>query len=141
MKDISITLSRKPTVHNDICYILLATGDVAVCDAKFYHKVKDKNWTLMGGGYPSYTKYDVDGSKETIKLHYLIVGKFYDHKDGNKLNNRLSNLRKATYKQNNANRSKRIGCSSPYKGVRWDKSKQMDSLYRNRWQISYHWSI
>lgn len=47
--------------------------------------------------------------------------------DNNKLNNQKSNLRIVTPHQNAMNMSKRKGCSSIYKGVIWDKS-------RNKWQ-------
>ncbi len=40
-----------------------------------------------------------------------------DHKDGNKANIKISNLRLATYSQNNGNRKKSLGKSSVYKGV------------------------
>lgn len=80
----------------------------------------------MGNGYPSYTKRKADGSRKTVKLHTIVAGKWADHKSGNKLDNRLSNLRKATSQQNNANKKKPANCSSKYKGVRWDKS-------RNKW--------
>jgi hypothetical protein len=45
-----------------------------------------------------------------------------DHKDGNFLNNKKENLRKATQSQNNANQIKWNGCyTSKYKGVTWSK--------------------
>jgi hypothetical protein len=50
-------------------------------------------------------------------------GTMVDHKDGDGLNNRRSNLRLATDSQNQWNRkSKRAGTYSRYKGVSWYKA-------------------
>jgi hypothetical protein len=43
-----------------------------------------------------------------------------DHKDQNKANNRISNLRQATVAQNTANSGPRITSRSGFKGVCWD---------------------
>jgi len=54
-------------------------------------------------------------------MHRLIAGqrtsKQIDHKDKNGLNNRRSNLRKATPSQNQANRERKTGTTKNYKGV------------------------
>lgn len=42
-----------------------------------------------------------------------------DHRDGNGLNNQLSNLRACSKSQNSGNRKKSIGLSSRFKGVTW----------------------
>ena len=47
-----------------------------------------------------------------------------DHKDGNTLNNRWSNLREATRSQNLANAKIRCGGASRFKGVSWHKGGQ-----------------
>lgn len=63
----------------------------------------------------------------------LLLSELVDHKDTNTLNNRRSNLRIATVSQNTQNQRKRSNCTSPYKGVTWNKSCQ-------KWQaaIKYH---
>lgn len=48
-----------------------------------------------------------------------------DHKDGNRANNRFSNLRLATYFQNSQNRPVKSSNSSGYRGVTWHKNNQM----------------
>lgn len=47
-----------------------------------------------------------------------------DHIDGNRSNNKLSNLRVATSKQNKENTPIRSNNTSGHKGVHWDKSRQ-----------------
>jgi len=62
-------------------------------------------------------------------MHRVIMdaqpGQRVDHKDGNGLNNQRrgqdGNLRFCTNAQNVANARKRIGCSSRFKGIYWDK--------------------
>ncbi len=63
---------------------------------------------------------------------YGYLPKYLDHKDGDKSNNRLSNLRVATSQQNARNRKKSTkSLSSKYKGVHWVKS-------RNRWKATIY---
>lgn len=110
-------------ISNDICYVPLTKGKVAICDAKDYDLIKNKSWTY-GNGYAYYTNNKVT-PRQTVKMHQLLNPnwKMTDHKDRNKLNNRRNNFRRCNSKQNNRNRSKRSGTSSIYKGVRWDKSR------------------
>ena len=78
-------------------------------------------WRLSSDGYAvrSETR---NRKKDTIRLHREInktpVGLLTDHINGNKLDNRRSNLRTATASQNNAN-SRRKKPKSGYTGVYW----------------------
>ena len=56
--------------------------------------------------------------------HYGSLPEVYiDHKDGNRLNNKIENLRPVTTQQNMFNAKGQAGSSSKYKGVCWDKAR------------------
>jgi hypothetical protein len=68
-------------------------------------------------------------------MHQLVfpVGsaRVADHIDHNGLNNQKSNLREATYSQNNGNmRKAESGCSSKYKGVSRHKTGWQAKIYK-----------
>lgn len=64
----------------------------------------DSYWYIMQNG-------------NKIKIHQIIGGKRCDHIDGDKNNNKESNLRKATQQQNNLNRPHNKENKTGYKGV------------------------
>lgn len=71
---------------------------------------------------------DYARSGSGVKMHHVVIervlgrpltsGEMVDHKDTNSRNNRRSNLRLATFSQNNSNRRRPINATSPYRGVR-----------------------
>jgi len=83
------------------------------CNGKFYPQAKEP------------------GTNQPIYLHRYIMGagadEEVDHRNGDSLNFRHSNLRVCDSTGNNRNVGKRAGLSSRYKGVHWHKA--MD-----RWQ-------
>ena len=57
-------------------------------------------------------------------IYWMLHGycpKYVDHIDGNKLNNKIENLRSATNQQNIFNQKIKKGSRSGYKNVIWDK--------------------
>jgi len=73
--------------------------------------------------------------KHTKKIHRLIADHYIpkiegydivDHKDRNRLNNDISNLRWVNYKLNSHNTTKPYNNTSGYKNISWDKN-------HNRW--------
>jgi hypothetical protein len=54
---------------------------------------------------------------------------YIDHIDGNGLNNRWSNLREATPSQNNYNQKVRSDSTSGFKGVSYDKKRDLWYVY------------
>jgi hypothetical protein len=88
-----------------------------------WHVIKADNSLMYAVTYAT----DPDsGSRLLIYMHHLILGQkdgfLPDHKDGNGLNNRRSNLRFATPGQNCANSRPRKG-SSRFKGVCFKKGR------------------
>jgi len=132
--------------------IKLTQGQYAIVDARFYRELNKYKWYAHKGKttYYAYRAARVNEKRKSknIKMHNEIIrqktvdrgpktenGKrlIVDHINGNGLDNRIANLRLATYAQNSRNRSKiKRACSSRYKGV-WYSRK----LNKWRAQICY----
>jgi len=98
----------------------------------FRKKGGKKDWagkpagTLGSGGY---LQVRVKGKLYLIhRLVWILHGKEFapiiDHINGNKLDNRIENLRASSQSQNSMNRKQRSDNTSGIKGVRWSKHKQ-----------------
>jgi hypothetical protein len=96
-----------------------ARGGTILVDDEDYPLVAGSAWCINNNGYATAT---IRG--RTVLMHrYLLLaqkGETVDHRNGNKLDNRRENLRKATYSQNLANTGTRNvpNRTSRYKGVR-----------------------
>jgi hypothetical protein len=98
------------------------TGNEFYFDLEDYDVVAKYHW-YEAESYDNYhylSAWD-NVNKKQVKLHWLIAGKYCDHIDRNPLNNRRSNLRKATHKENSRNQSKSIRNMSGVVGVGWYK--------------------
>jgi hypothetical protein len=88
----------------------------AMIDLESIELVKDKKWHLTSHGYIA-----CKGKKGTFYLHRLVMNEFglshIDHKDGNKLDNRKSNLRLCSMSSNIANTKVRKNSKTGVKGV------------------------
>lgn len=99
--------------------IPLTKGKFAIVDDEDYQYLSQWKWYCSNTGYAVRTDYR--GRKKTISLHRVVTdcprNKLVDHKNGNRLDNRKSNLRIVTKLQNNLNTDKRLGVSAVlYKG-------------------------
>lgn len=93
-------------------------GQLIIVDDYLLEKVKAFRWYVNRLGYAA------NDSKPRKLMHRLVMGfpkENVDHKNGNKLDNRLSNLRLCNQSQNAANAPKRKKNVSGYKGVSWNK--------------------
>ena len=111
----------------NLVYILTKDGSVAVTDGMFYDIVSKYTWDKDSNGYISASFKDEEGFRPHRLQNYILPdipsGYVIDHINGNKFDNRICNLRLATIKENNANRSSKAGSSSIYKGVSFDSSR------------------
>jgi hypothetical protein len=82
-----------------------------------------------------YREIEIDSKKYKVhRLAWLYVNgeipkNLIDHIDGNRLNNKISNLREATYQQNGENYKKPKTNTSGVKNASWHKSS-------NKWVVS-----
>lgn len=106
----------------------LTQGKVAVIDAAD-EWVMEWKWCLSGTGINSYAMRKSSG-RRTIYMHREIMritigcdlnGIQVDHQDGDRLNDRRSNLRIATHADNMRNRGKQENNTSGHPGVSWHK--------------------
>ena len=111
--------SDKMTDEYGDYYLIYSNPDERACgmiDADKIDKIRQHSWYVSKKGYLCSF---IDGKH--IKMHQFLFGKWYDHIDRNKLNNRQYNLRPCTAKQNIANSSKPYTGNNKYKGVYLDK--------------------
>lgn len=89
-------------------------------DLEDYNLIKDYCWyeCVDSKNYHSLQAYNPQTGRH-IRMQWLIVGKNVDHRDLNPLNNRKSNLRLATHKENSQNGPKRKNNTSGVTGVSW----------------------
>ncbi len=122
MKEISLTNHHLPTIISNEDAEWIASFNTT-WGAKF-----DKHGKVSG----IKSNKHLYGNR-SIYLHDLILRnvkrKKYtvDHKDRNPLNNQRSNLRTASFAQNNVNKEKRSDNTSGYTGVFWAK-------YNKKWR-------
>ena len=99
----------------------LPTGESFLIDASDLAKVSKHRWSIENSGYVHTTI----GGKH-IRLHNYLMGKtslFVDHINGDRSDNRRSNLRLCTNKENIRNQRISKRNTSGYKGVSYDTNK------------------
>lgn len=124
-------LKRTPIVEGEIARVPLSMGRFAIideCDAKLVSR-------YLWGTIPSrdgngYALGHIPGSKKYVLMNRLILGVEdepdveVDHKSRNTLDNRRSNLRRATRTENARNKRRRSSSRNKYKGIRYEKREQ-----------------
>lgn len=113
--------------------IPLASGGFAVIDDEDGNKVSSYKWTSNKG----YVQAVIN--RTSVRMHRLVLGLkkgegIVDHINGDKSDNRRSNLRVCTAAENSYNRNKKITNKSGYKGVLWRKN----TTSKNWCAVIYH---
>lgn len=110
--------------------IILGKGETTLVDDDVFEKLSVYRWNKSQYGYAYRLGNRSKGEKWKVLMHREIMdakyGQIIDHKNGNRLDNRKSNLRFATHAQNLMNCSGRHGLSG-YKGVFLNKSSKTPS--------------
>jgi hypothetical protein len=104
--------------------IYLGEGEWVILNEEDYYRYGNLKWTVSGKDGKFYAVRGVKTSPEEIMITSMhremmnaLKGVLVDHKNGNNLDNRRSNLRLATPTENSCNRRKMRDGTSRYKGV------------------------
>lgn len=122
---------RKVEIQGDMAFVPLTRGRVAVIDAADASLVGAFNWFAwpFSGKVYAVRGETKNGKRSQVLMHRVIMGTpdgmDTDHRDGDGLNNRRSNLRIATRSQNMHNKKMQGNNTSGYKGVHWHKGRRM----------------
>lgn|SRR3990167_633540 len=115
--------------------IKLTQNRITIVDDEDFDYLSSFSWCFGSVGYPE-TRTSVAEGRKLKRMHSLILktpkGLMCDHINGNKLDNRKSNLRLCTMMENMRNRNKTSTNKSGYKGVYFEE-------YTGKWkaQIKY----
>lgn len=126
--------------------IPLTQGKVALVDATNYEWLNQWRWHVKQDGHTFYAARNITVAKNKRRIermHRLILRlqpgneQQCDHRDGNGLNNQISNLRVCTRAQNQHSQRNQRGGTSKYKGVHWShrENKWCSKIQLNRKQI------
>lgn len=116
---------RHHCLIGNVGHIDLGNGRMALCDRADFERLSKHLWTEhKSKAGVSYARCVLSHKpRRRIFMHTLLVGPGRDHKNGNGLDNRRSNLRDCTNAENARNKAKYEG-TSRFKGAHWDKRKR-----------------
>src|SRR4030095_4783221 len=124
--------------------IELSQNKVALVDDEDFERVNQKKWHAVesrGACYAAHSYY-VDGKQHRVFLHRFLLGLKpgdgleCDHRNGNGLDNRRTNIRRATASENNRNRRLFKSNKSGWTGVSWNwkyRRWQEHAIVDGRW--------
>lgn len=118
-------------IDGDVAYVTLTKGYVATIDVADIDVIGDRAWCAFENKHGQVYAVRVvrrDGVSHSILLHRALLGEpdsLVDHRNGDSLNNRRSNLRCASNTQNQWNSKKPCTNTSGVKGVCWRGDKKV----------------
>lgn len=102
-------------------------GGIAIVDDEDYEMLSKYKWHVDNNGYAK-NNYRVGKKTYSRRMHRLVMnaqkGELIDHENQNKLDNRKTNLRRATQSQNRTNAKMREDNTSGFRGVDWIESRK-----------------
>lgn len=108
--------------------IFLQKNFLTVVDDDQYDKLDSHRWHRTCDGYAARSTSKLNGKTKCVLMHREIMSSKYgeiksqiDHINGDKLDNRLENLRFCTSSNNNMNKFKQSNNKSGFKGVHYNK--------------------
>lgn len=129
---------RKPassiSFSEDCLKIVTKNGEVVLADVEDYDLLNDKSWSVSSHGYATTTV-----EEKVVYMHRLILDNHIkdnmevDHINGNRLDNRKSNLRVCEHRDNLRNLGLKKNNKSGYPGVR----RMQNGKYRAVITVNY----
>lgn len=112
----------------------LTRDQVALVDGADFDWLSQWKWYAQANGRGGFYAARREGDR-LIYMHAFIMEScgslIADHRDGNGLNNQRANLRPATPLQNMMNRSGKVGGTSRFKGVWFDRHQSGENKWRS----------
>lgn len=108
--------------------IALTQNQIAIVDDNLFEYLNQWKWSVDGSGYPQRMIKTEKGWRPCKMYSYIlppVPGKFVDHKNLNRLDNRKKNLRYATYSESARNRGVNKNNTTGYKGVHFNASRNI----------------
>lgn len=137
-------MTNKPIrVDGDVAYVPLTKGYEAVIDAADVDLVSAYSWRALVRKDTVYAQAQTARpNRVALLLHRVVIGApsglHVDHKDGDGLNNRQSNLRLATRGENSRNCRLSRANTSGLKGASYDKrSRRWQSYIRVKGKMKH----
>jgi len=126
----------------ELC-VVLTKGCLALISEQDVEELSSTNWCTLVDKHQVYamrtTPTDEQGKRQLIYMHRWLMkptdDQEVDHRDQHRffeyriVDNRRDNLRNVSRSQNHANQRPRVGCSSRFKGVTWDRQKEKWMAY------------
>ena len=139
MKEMDVILIAKHPKYNVIC---TSDGDVMAIDNS--GKILKRKKSVEKRGYVHFTVGNRTIGRKTVRVHRLVAETFLanpdnlpciDHKDRNKANNAISNLRWVTYKTNNNNTIRQINAATDHQHI--SHATQCRDYYARKIEAGY----